>query len=180
MTLSPWPSLLIGEPIQATEHGSSSSGDAPAEHQRREQGSLWRARPNPRARLEEQGEQRQRQRAWLSLFIGEPVQATEHGSTSKGGCTSGKPDGESRALSGEPVQALEHGSRNKGSSAKDREHGSLSLSVSPSKVPSMARQARGTAPAEHQMERAGLSLASLPTHRAWLDKQGGLRHRERA
>ena len=59
-------------------------------------------------------------------------------------------------------------------------HGPLFASVSPSKPPSMARQARGAAPAEHQMGRAWLSLASPPSYRAWLDKQGWLRHRERA
>ena len=39
-----------------------------------------------------------KRRVWSSLLIGEPIQATEHGSTSKGGCTSGTPDGESMAL----------------------------------------------------------------------------------
>jgi hypothetical protein len=95
--------------------------------------------------------------------IGDPVQATEHGSTRKGGCTSGTPDKESRALSGESIQVTVYASTSKGNRAKDRGHDPLSLSVipGPSKLPSMVRQARGAAPAEHQMERAGLSLASL-------------------
>jgi hypothetical protein len=61
-----------------------------------------------------------------SLFIGEPVQATEHGSTSKGGCTGGTPEeraGLSLASPSKPPSMA----RGKASSAKDREHGSLSL-----------------------------------------------------